>query len=123
MIPAPTNREALGLVAGFGLWSLTFLLLYGGHGLACGLGARPEDGAALTRILLLAVWIAMLAAHGALIVWFVRRLRAASDTLRFVRRASVVLAVAALVATFWTGLPVAALEICDGQSVGLPDPG
>jgi hypothetical protein len=110
MIRGPTNREAAGLVAGFALWSLAFVLLYGGHGLIC--SAALPIGESSARALLLSAWALMIAGHVALIVWFVRRLRAAETSVRFVRMASLVLAIAALGATVWTGIPLIGLTIC-----------
>ena len=109
MTRRPQNRETLGLVAGFGLWSLAFLLLYGGHGAFCGTGAASEGA---TRTVLIGTWVAVLAAEAALIVWFARRLRSATEAQRFVRLASLILAVAAFGATVWTGVPVLTLRIC-----------
>lgn len=56
MKEGPTNREAAGLVAGFSLWALAFLLLYGAHGLACAAGAGAGRWDTLARALLVAVW-------------------------------------------------------------------
>jgi hypothetical protein len=105
----PTNIETAGLVAGFALWSLAFLALYGGHGTLCALEA---DGGPAARAVLLGIWAAILAAHIGLIVWLARRWRAAPEQLRFIRLLSVILAVAAMAATVWTGLPVATLTLC-----------
>jgi hypothetical protein len=111
-MPRPTNREASGLVAGFALWSLAFVVLYGGHGFACSIDVRPGAGASLARWLLIGAWAALIVAHLALVAWFARRLRGAEGSVLFVRRVSLVLAVAALGATLWTGLPVATLSLC-----------
>lgn len=104
--PRPTNVEIAGLVAGFALWSLAFLLLYGGHGALCAVGA---GGA---RALLLSIWAGILLAHIGLILWFAKRWRVSPDELRFVRMASLILAIAAMAATVWTGLPIATLTLC-----------
>lgn len=106
----PTDGEAASLVAGFALWSLAFVLLYGGHGLICSVVAPVGESGA--RALLFAIWATMIAAHLALIVWFVFRLRAGEVSVRFVRLTSLTLAVAALGATIWIGLPLISLKIC-----------
>ncbi len=107
--PRPTNIEAGGLVAGFALWSLAFLALYVGHGTLCPLeaGGGPE-----ARAVLLGIWAVIMIAHTGLIVWFARRCRSASSEMRFIRSVSLILAIAAMVATVWTGLPVATLTLC-----------
>jgi peptidoglycan biosynthesis protein MviN/MurJ (putative lipid II flippase) len=108
-----SNIEALGLVAGFGLWSLAFVLIYGAHGLACGVGVRPGHWDGVTRAALIGLWLAALAAHLWLIWWLRRRWRAADEpSIRFVRLVSLTLALAALPASLWTYLPVATLTIC-----------
>lgn len=103
------EREALGLVAGFAIWSLAFALLYGAHGLACGLGIAP----AATRTALLVLLGAHVAVLGWLVGWLLRRFRSAqAKPLRFVRGVSLALAIGAAGATLWIGLPVAALAVC-----------
>jgi hypothetical protein len=102
----PHPAEALGLIAGFCVWAAAFTVLYAFHGAACALGA------AAARPGLVALLLAHLVAHAALAAWFLRRLRAAGPGLRFVRAASFALAVAAGVATLWTGLPAAVLRTC-----------
>ena len=103
------EAEALWLVAGFGLWSVGFALLYGAHGLACSLGVAPVPARAALGLILAAT----LAAH----LWLVALLRrrvasAAGGALRFVRLASLALAAAAAGATLWTGFPVLTLGAC-----------
>ena len=105
--------DLLGLVAPFLLWGLGFALLYAGHGLACGLGLDRDWGAAGIRAALSALYALFLGAHAALAYWFWRRWRSGgAPALRFVRLASLVLAVAAIATTAWTGLPVLILSIC-----------
>lgn len=104
------EHEALGLVAGFAIWSLAFVLLYGALGLACSLGLA----AAATRMALIALLVAHLAALTWLAGRLLRRLRAAeAKPLRVVRSVSLALAIAAAGATLWIGLPVTMLAICD----------
>lgn len=107
MSSRPSNREAAGLVAGFALWSLAFVLLYGAHGTIC----AYAEGAGF-RAVLVAIWIALIVAHAGLIAWFVRRLNSAPTELRFIQLVSLILAIAALGATVWTGLPVISLKMC-----------
>jgi hypothetical protein len=107
------DKEPLGLVAPFALWALAFVLLYAGHGLACGIGVRPGHFDLETRWALTALLVTFLVAHGGLAWWFWRRLRVAEEPpLQFIRRAAFTLAVAAMATTFWTGLPVLTLSIC-----------
>ena len=113
MITPRTNKEALGLVAGFGLWSLAFVVLYGGHGLACGVGVRPGHYDDLTRAILTVTFAAFIAAHVGLAWWLWHRFRSAPEgPVRLVRLVSLVLALAALGATAWTLFPVTVLTIC-----------
>jgi len=104
-----SNVEALGLIAGFTVWSAAFVVLYGTHGAICGIGGFSAGEA---RILLVALFAAMVLTNAALIVSLVRRLRNAPPPFHFVRLASLSLAVAALGATVWTGFPVLTLGIC-----------
>ena len=96
-------RETLGLIAGFGLWSLAFVALYGLHGLGCGIGIAP-GGLRAALVLLLGLF---LAGHVVLAAWLMRVIHD-----RFLRAASLVLAVGAGATTLWTGIPVALLSIC-----------
>ena len=109
MTDRPPDRESAALVAGFGLWSLSFALLYGAHGTICSVGVDSGFGA---RAILIGLWVLMLAAHVALIAWFAGRLRTATTASRFVRFAALVLSIAAFGATIWTGLPLVALQVC-----------
>jgi len=96
----------LALIAGFSLWALAFVLLYAGHGYSCAAGF---DG---VRWLLASLWLILLAAGAALILAFFRkRARGPNDT-AFLRRLGLILAVAALGAMLWTGMPVVLLEPC-----------
>lgn len=101
--------EAAGLVAGFGIWSLAFVLLYGWHGFACAQGLAP----AVARTGLFLLFGLHLMAHAALIWWFhARWSRPADPPLRFVRLASLVLAIGAMGTTLGTGLPALVLRLC-----------
>jgi len=105
--------ELLGLVAGFAVWSLGFVLLYGAHGLACSLGVRPGAGDGAARAVLAGLFALLLAANLWLVLRLRRRLRQApGGPVRFVRLASLALATAAAGASLWTGFPVLTLGIC-----------
>jgi hypothetical protein len=106
-----TNSEAAALAAGFALWSLAFIALYGAHGLLCSPSVWSlSDGG--KRAFLVGIWLALMLAQGVLIYWFILRLRAATAALRFIRLTSLSLAIAALAATAWIGLPVVTLHLC-----------
>lgn len=94
----------LGLIIGFSLWGLSFVLLYAAHGYSCAAGL---DG---TRWLLAGVWLLSLGAGAALILAFLRR-RKRGDR-RFLPRLGLALAIAAFGAMLWTGLPVTLLGTC-----------
>jgi hypothetical protein len=108
-----SSAEPLGLIAGFLLWGLAFVTLYGSHGFACGVGVAPDNHDGTTRVALLAAFLGFVVAHATLAWWFWKRLgRGESHSHRFVRFASFILAIAALVATVWTlGAPLF-LSIC-----------
>lgn len=107
------TAEALGLIAPFALWALAFSVLYGGHGLACGIGMQPADYASVTRIVLGLILVTFIAAHAWLAWRSWRRWKGGGEpALRFVRLASFALALAALATTLWTGFPVLVLRIC-----------
>lgn len=119
MMERSQAKEVLGLVVPFVVWALGFVLLYGGHGLACAVGVRTGDYAAITRIALGVLLAIVLVAQGWVAYRYALRLRMWRDEPRyFIRLASLVLAVAALVGSLWTGAPVLFLHIC-GASSGL----
>jgi Na+/proline symporter len=110
---ASSYREIAGLLAGFTLWAAAFVALYAGHGYAC----SPTVGApvpASARAILIGTLAAFLAAHAVLAAWFWKRLRDAAGTRarRQLRLWAFALALAALPATAWTGLPVVTLSLC-----------
>lgn len=106
-------RETLCLVVPFVVWALGFVLLYGGHGLACAVGVRAGEYAGITRIALGVLLAVVLTAQGWIVYRYLQRLRAGTGEGRhFVRLASLVLSIAALGASLWTGLPVLFLRIC-----------
>jgi len=116
-------RAALGLVVPFVIWALGFVLLYGGHGLACAVGVRTGQYEDITRASLAVLLGVVLCAHIWIIGRSIRRLRQhRGGPYRFVVLVSVLLAVGAAGATLWTGLPVLALKIC-GLSPAHMSPG
>lgn len=106
------NADLLGLTAQFLLWGLAFVVLYVGHGMACGLELYQE-GVVNVRAALSMLFVSFLVANAWLARWFWDRWRS-GDTpqQRFVRFVSFVLAVGAAATTAWTGIPVLVLSIC-----------
>lgn len=106
--------DTLTAGAGFVLWSLCFIALYGLFSVACmlprlGLPAmRPEA----VTIMLVGVWGLFLAAHAGAIVVNMRRYRVADEERAFVLRIGVYLNLAGLAATLVIGAPVLALPAC-----------
>ena len=96
----------LALIAGFSLWALAFVVLYAAHGYSCAVGF---NGA---RWVLTGVWLILLAAGGGLVFAFLRKPAQGSSDTAFLRRLGLALAVAALGAMLWTGMPVALLQPC-----------
>ena len=102
-----------GLTTGLLVWSSCFVVLYGLHAAGCAAGWHDAGGyVSPLRLSLLAAW----ALHLAALVWLVahyRRAAPADDrTGGFLQLAAWTLGLVALVATLWTGAPVAVLELC-----------
>ncbi|MEM7566141.1 MAG: hypothetical protein AAF321_02820 [Pseudomonadota bacterium] len=116
MIGRGGPASLLWLLAGFTIWSAAFLGLYIVHALGCEWGwqGRVLAGLCLLRLALIVVWVAHLAL--ALVVLrlavHARQVEGPSDTPRLVFTAGFGLAIAALLSTFWTGLPIVALPLC-----------
>lgn len=109
-------RGLLGLAAGFLVWSAAFVVLYGLHALGCAWGwdARAAGPTSLLRLVLVGAWVGHLALL-VLLVLLARRLAGAAgagEGPRLLAQATLVLSLAALVATLWTGLPVIAYPLC-----------
>ncbi|VXC68215.1 hypothetical protein [Sphingomonas sp. AX6] len=92
-------RACTGLI----VWAVIFSLLYGIEGMGC---AAPWDRRVL-RASLVIVWLVGVAALAAL-SWQWTRVRPHRD----VERIGQWLAIAGLIATIVTGLPVATLSLC-----------
>lgn len=110
-----SGLNLLWLVAGFTVWSSGFVLLYGVHAIGCRAGWPGVELGPLTvqRAVLLAIWAVHLAAGWALFVPLrgvaKRWTGPAGD---FLKGASVLVTLAALVSTLWIGAPVLFLETC-----------
>lgn len=97
-------------VAGFLIWSLAFVALYAAHSLIC--ARAPGWPPAIAHGVMAAIWIGHLAAIAALAAWIVRRHPTERSDLRFLQRTSLMLALAAGIATVWTGLPILTTRAC-----------
>ncbi|TRO90546.1 hypothetical protein FKB34_14200 [Glycocaulis profundi] len=121
-IPSParpvSGLHLIWLVAGFSVWASGFILLYGLHALGCRWGweeAAFLGGISVNRAVLIGVYLAHIAAGAAL--WL--PLHAAAKRWPgeggvFLKSASVLLTVAAVVSTIWIGAPVLFLAACAG---------
>lgn len=107
--------DLIWLVAGFTLWGAGFSALYGLHAVGCRAGWEEAAfaGLSVNRIVLLLTYIGHVALGAAL--WFpldriARRWQGPSaDT---VRRVAIMVTIAAVISTLWTGAPVLFLETC-----------
>ncbi|MGQ7793175.1 hypothetical protein ACUN0C_12260 [Faunimonas sp. B44] len=115
------SHRAIGLIllpAGFVVWSLAFIALYGLLSVGCELGwqGRHVGPLSMLRVLLLGLW----AAHLAALAWLVRlcwrRVRAQEGdgrgTAAFLDLASLAAMLAAFAATAWIGVPVLGASAC-----------
>lgn len=112
---APANL--LLLIAGFVLWSIAFSALYGALGVGCELGWQDVrlGPISLNTAVLAAILLGHLALHAALVVWLWRRsfdAKGHPQPSRFLAYASLGTAVSGLIATLWTGAPIAFLTQC-----------
>ncbi|RVV98896.1 hypothetical protein EKE94_08375 [Mesobaculum littorinae] len=92
------------------LWLAGFCAVYGLHGLLCSSrwGALVAPGTG--RALLIVAALAAVAAQGALLAALRRPHRGGDDPV--IRKATLILAATALVASIWTLLPVAVTSHC-----------
>lgn len=91
------------------VWIAAFSAVYGLEGIVCSdgwiaAGFGPGHG----RAALIAAWTAAIALQVVLII----RLRKPSPSLPWVQRVGTILAVAALVATVWSLMPVVTASLC-----------
>lgn len=106
--------EILRISVPLTVWLASFSAVYGLHGIVCSQRwAEAGFDIAAGRALMTAAWIAAIALQVAFLV-ALRSSRFASRS-AFVRAVSQTLAVAGLVATAWTLLPVATTSTCWGQ--------
>lgn len=105
--------EVLRMALPLTLWLISFSALYGLHGLVCAADwplAPGPAGIAWGRLALLTgAALAILAQLAVLVALGRTRL---GPTPGFLRRATLTLATAALIAAIWTSLPAAVLPIC-----------
>jgi hypothetical protein len=101
-------RDVLRIAIPLTVWLAAFSTMYGLEGLVC--SGHGTGGALMGRTVLVAIALAAVALQIVLLL----ALRSASygSQSPFVRHVSVTLAIAALVATIWTFIPVAATSIC-----------
>lgn len=118
MREAASFAVLVAVVAGFIVWASALTTVYALFSLGCIQGwetPRPF-GLPSWHAATAAGWLAHIVAHAALIAWTVRRFRAAPaaepDTRRFLEVSAVVIAILGLVATLWTGAPIALLSTC-----------
>ena len=115
-----TSRPAtaiLLLVAGFGIWGVTFNLLYGLQALGCAAG---WDGAhvgsvSMLRVALTGAYVLHLAAFGGLLAFQVTLLRKpAEGNVRRLLEIGLWLTIAATLASGFTAMPAVVLRACTG---------
>ena len=112
---APVNLVLL--IAGFILWSVAFSALYGALGVGCELGwqERAFGPVSLNTAVLAAILAGHLLLHAALVVWLWRRTygaRGHPPPSRFLAFTSLGTAICGMIATLWTGAPIAVLTQC-----------
>lgn len=102
------------LVAGFVIWSSAFVVLYGALSVGCAFGwdAAPFGPVSALRAVLIALWLAHLAALGAL--WWLCRARArrAGESDAFLGWAALHATWAAVVVTIVNYGPILGLTLC-----------
>ena len=105
------RRWLLGATAGLLLWSLCFVVLYGGLSLGCAAGWQSREwlGTNALTLALGMAWLVHLALLALLLAWFVRQPLAPP-----VRALAITLTGIAIVATLWIGWPLLALPPCAG---------
>lgn len=108
-------QAMVGLIAGYLVWSLCFVVLYSLLSVGCEAGWHHSSllGINLLSWLLLLAWLLHVAAAGWL-VWRVRNSDPAQldRTGRFMRRTTLLLHATAFIGTIWIGFPVLGLPPC-----------
>jgi hypothetical protein len=104
--------------AGLSLWAVGFAALYAVFSLGCESAWATQPGWLGVSVLswwLAALWIVLLASLGGLVWRAWRRWQRARDApldQRFLGRLTVLLHGAAVLAMFWTGVPILVLPVC-----------
>jgi hypothetical protein len=112
-VTVPRTRLFAFMALGFGIWSLAFAVLYAVQATGCAFGwhTLAVGPVSLLRMLLIAIWVAHLAALAWLYV--VCRQAAGGAALdRFLARAAAALTAAAIAATVWIGTALFLRTIC-----------
>ena len=110
MTPRPPSHPAslLLMVAGFAIWASAFSLLYAAQAVGCAVGAEV----ATHRGIMLLIWALHLLGLITLLL-YCRRLPGQGDGIEgFTRKVAIGSTVAALAATFLTGLVIPAVTPC-----------
>lgn len=110
--PARSFWRLVLLVAAFLIWSLAFIALYGVHGVACAAGWASVQDPWPLRLALLGVWAIMTAGAAAFAAWTWKRPIDDQPTTRFLRNATLAVAVIGVVATAWLGAPLFLVRVC-----------
>lgn len=108
-------RAMVGLIAGYLVWSLCFVVLYSLLSVGCEAGWHHYRllGINLLSWLLVLAWLL----HVAAAAWLVWRVKSSDPEQlerngRFMRRVTLLLHVTALAGTIWIGIPVLGLPPC-----------
>lgn len=105
-------RDVLRISVPLTVWLASFSAIYGLHGVICS-GGWPSVamlGIPLSRVVLVLAWMSATGLQIALLL-AVRSAQFGSAS-TFVRRTSIILSVAALIATLWTLFPVVVTSTC-----------
>lgn len=113
MIPSARSFSRLVLlVAALLIWSLAFIALYGVHGVACAAGWASAQDPWPLRLTLIGVWVIMTAGAVAFAAWTMKRPLEDPPAPRFLRNATLAVAVIGVVATAWLGAPLFLVRVC-----------
>ncbi|KPP82381.1 MAG: hypothetical protein HLUCCA04_06475 [Oceanicaulis sp. HLUCCA04] len=109
------GTDLVWLVAGFTVWAAGFSAVYGLHAVGCRAGWEEAGFAGLSanRIVLLAAYLGH-SALGAALYFPLVRIAARWEGLsaRTIRQTAIMVTLAAVISTLWTGAPVLFLETC-----------
>ncbi len=110
--PARSFWRLVLLVAAFLIWSLAFIGLYGVHGVACAAGWASVQNPWPLRLALIGLWLVMTSAAAAFALWTWKRPLEDQAAQRFLRNATLAVAVIGVVATAWLGAPLFLVRVC-----------